>query len=70
LADGPAGVRDRACLVGRVNIDRATGEADHRIVDSGTCHQTPNLNFGPVTDCATALGRSSCCLSIPTVVMG
>ena len=33
-------VRDRASLVGRVKVDRATGEAQHNIVDEGTCHQT------------------------------
>ena len=28
----------------------ATGEAQHKIVDRGTCHQTANLNLGPGTD--------------------
>ena len=40
-ADGT--VVDRASLVGRVNVDRTTGEAQHSIVDSGTCHQTATL---------------------------
>jgi hypothetical protein len=56
IVDSDGRVRDRASLVGRVNIDRATGEAVHRIVDSGTCHQTANLNLGPGTDRATVFG--------------
>jgi hypothetical protein len=56
IVDSRGKVRDRASLVGRVNIDRETGEAEHRIVDSGTCHQTANLNFGPGTDRATVFG--------------
>jgi hypothetical protein len=42
IVDSAGRVRDRASLAGRVNIDRTTGEAVHRIVDSGTCHQTAN----------------------------
>jgi hypothetical protein len=56
IVDADGRVRDRASLVGRVNIDRTTGEAVHRIVDSGTCHQTANLNLGPGTDRATVFG--------------
>jgi hypothetical protein len=56
IVDSAGRVRDRASLVGRVNIDRTTGEAVHRIVDSGTCHQTANLNLGPGTDHATVFG--------------
>lgn len=56
IVDSDGRVRDRASLVGRVNIDRTTGEAVHRIVDRGTCHQTANLNLGPGTDRATVFG--------------
>lgn len=56
IVDSSGRVRDRASLVGRVNIDRSTGEAEHRIVDSGTCHQTANLNLGPGTNRATVFG--------------
>lgn len=56
IVDARGRVRDRASLVGRVNIDRTTGDAVHRIVDRGTCHQTANLNFGPGTDQATVFG--------------
>jgi hypothetical protein len=56
IVDSAGRVRDRASLVGRVNIDRTTGEAVHRIVDSGTCHQMANLNLGPGTDRATVFG--------------
>jgi hypothetical protein len=56
IVDSKGRVRDRASLVGRVNIDRTTGEAVHQIVDSGTCHQTANLNLGPGTDQATVFG--------------
>jgi hypothetical protein len=56
FVDAEGRIRDRASLVGRVNIDRTTGEALHRIVDSGTCHQTANLNLGPGTDQATVFG--------------
>jgi hypothetical protein len=56
IVDSAGRVRDRASLTGRVNIDRTTGEAVHRIVDRGTCHQTANLNFGPGTDQATVFG--------------
>ena len=56
IVDSSGRVRDRASLVGRVNIDRSTGEAEHRIVDRGTCHQTANLNLGPGTDRATVFG--------------
>ena len=56
IVDSDGRVRDRASLVGRVNIDRSTGEAEHEIVDSGTCHQRANLNLGPGTDMATVFG--------------
>jgi hypothetical protein len=56
IVDSRGRVRDHASLVGRVNIDRATGEAKHNIVDRGTCHQTANLNLGPGTDMATVFG--------------
>lgn len=56
IVDSKGRVRDRAALTGRVNIDRATGEAKHRIVDRGTCHQTANLNLGAGTDRATVFG--------------
>jgi hypothetical protein len=56
IVDSRGRVRDRASLVGRVNIDRPTGEAVHRIVDRGTCHQTANLNLGPGTNQATVFG--------------
>jgi hypothetical protein len=56
IVDSEGRVRDRASLVGRVNIDRTTGEAVHQIVDRGTCHQTANLNLGTGTDRATVFG--------------
>jgi hypothetical protein len=56
IVDSRGRVRDRASLVGRVNIDRTTGEAVHRIVDRGTCHQTADLGLGPGTDRATVFG--------------
>jgi hypothetical protein len=56
IVDADGRVRDRAALTGRVNIDRTTGEAVHRIVDRGTCHQTANLGLGPGTDAATVFG--------------
>lgn len=56
FVDSRGRVRDHASLVGRVNIDRTTGEAKHKIVDRGTCHQTANLNLGPGTDAATVFG--------------
>jgi hypothetical protein len=56
IVDAEGRVHDRASLVGRVNIDRTTGEAVHQIVDRGTCHQTANLNLGPGTDRATVFG--------------
>jgi hypothetical protein len=56
IVDARGRVRDRASLTGRVNIDRTTGEAVHRIIDRGTCHQTANLNLGPGTDQATVFG--------------
>jgi hypothetical protein len=54
-------VRDYAALTGRVNIDRTTGEAVHKVVDSGTCHQRANV--GPGADQAVVSARSSCCRS-------
>ena len=40
--------------MGRVDIDRTTGQAVHSIVDEGTCHQTATVGgipgvtvFGP-----------------------
>jgi hypothetical protein len=56
IVDSRGRVVDRASLVGRVNIDRTTGEAVHKIVDRGTCHQTANLGFGAGTDRATVFG--------------
>jgi hypothetical protein len=56
IVDSRGRVRDRASLVGRVDIDRTTGDAVHQIVDRGTCHQTANLNLGPETDRATVFG--------------
>jgi hypothetical protein len=56
FVDSEGRVRDRASLVGQVNIDRTTGEADHQIVDRGTCHQTADLNLGPGTDQSTVFG--------------
>jgi hypothetical protein len=56
IVDARGRVRDRASLTGRVNIDRETGEAVHKIVDRGTCHQQANLNLGPGTDQATVFG--------------
>jgi hypothetical protein len=40
IVDSKGRVRDRASLVGRVTVDRRTGEARHQIIDEGTCHQT------------------------------
>jgi hypothetical protein len=56
IVDSRGKVRDRASLVGRVNIDRATGEARHKIVDRGTCHQTAALPYGPGTEQSTVFG--------------
>ena len=47
IVDSRGRVRDRASLVGRVNIDRTTGDAVHNIVDEGTCHQTATLLGNP-----------------------
>ena len=47
IVDSEGRVRDRASLVGRVNVDRTTGEAVHSIVDEGTCHQTATLLGNP-----------------------
>ena len=43
IVDSEGRVRDRASLVGRVNVDRTTGAAVHNIVDDGSCHQTATL---------------------------
>ena len=43
FVDARGKIRDRASLVGRVRVDRATGAAVHNIVDKGTCHQTATL---------------------------
>jgi hypothetical protein len=56
FVDASGRVRDRASLVGRVNIDRKSGNAFHWILDRGTCHQTANLNLGPGTDQVTVFG--------------
>jgi hypothetical protein len=56
IVDSQGRVRDTASLVGRVNIDRESGQAKHKIIDRGTCHQTANLNLGPGTDMATVFG--------------
>lgn len=50
IVDQRGRVRDRASLVGRVSINRLTGQATHNIVDEGTCHQTSTTGttvFGP-----------------------
>jgi hypothetical protein len=47
IVDSRGRVRDRASLVGRVEIDRTTGEAIHSIVDEGTCHQTATVFGNP-----------------------
>lgn len=47
IIDSEGRVRDRASLVGRVNVDRTTGLAVHNIVDEGTCHQTATLLGNP-----------------------
>jgi hypothetical protein len=47
VVDSQGRVRDRASLVGRVNVDRTTGQAVHNIVDEGTCHQTATLLGNP-----------------------
>jgi hypothetical protein len=69
IVDSKGRVRDRASLVGRVNIDRTTGEAVHQIVDRGSCHQTANLNLGPGTDRATVFGPFFVLPFSTTVVM-
>ena len=56
IVDSRSRVRDRAALTGRVNIDRRTGRAEHKIVDRGTCHQRANAGFGPGTEQATVFG--------------
>ena len=56
FVDSQGKIRDRASLVGRVNIHRKSGIALHWILDRGTCHQTANLNLGPGTDQATVFG--------------
>jgi hypothetical protein len=56
IVDAKGKVRDRASLVGRVNIDRKSGRSFHWILDRGTCHQTANLNLGPGTDAAVVFG--------------
>ena len=56
IVDSRGRIRDRASLLGTVNVDRTTGEAIHRIVDAGTCHQSANLSLGPGTDRATVFG--------------
>ena len=43
IVDADGAIVDRASLVGRVNVDRTTGAAEHSIVDVGTCHQTATL---------------------------
>ena len=56
IVDSRGRVRDRAALTGRVDIDRVTGVAKHKIVDGGTCHQRANLGLGAGTDQATVFG--------------
>jgi hypothetical protein len=56
FVDANGRIRDRASLVGRVNIDTRTGKAFHWILDTGTCHQTANLGLGTGTDQATVFG--------------
>ena len=43
IVDAAGNVVDRASLVGRVNVDRTSGTAEHSIIDAGTCHQTATL---------------------------
>jgi hypothetical protein len=43
IVDADGTIVDRASLIGRVDVDRTTGEAEHSIVDAGTCHQTATL---------------------------
>ncbi len=40
IVDARGRVRDRASLVGSVDVNLKTGAARHKIVDEGTCHQT------------------------------
>jgi hypothetical protein len=47
IVDERGRIRDRASLVGRVKVDRLTGEAWHNIVDAGTCHQTATSGGQP-----------------------
>jgi hypothetical protein len=56
FVDANGRVRDRASLTGLVNIDRTTGEAQHKIINRGTCNQQFNLNLGPGTDQSTIFG--------------
>jgi hypothetical protein len=56
IVDSRGRVREYASLEGRVNVDLKTGNARHKIIDKGTCHQTANLNLGPGTDAATVFG--------------
>ena len=56
IVDAEGRVRDYASLTGLVNIDRTTGEAQHKIINRGTCNQQFNLNLGPGTDRATIFG--------------
>ena len=56
FVDAEGRVRDYASLTGLVNIDRVTGEAQHMIINRGTCNQQFNLNLGPGTDQSTIFG--------------
>jgi hypothetical protein len=56
ITDSRGRVVDRAALTGRVNIDRTTGAAQHKIVDRGTCFQTFDLRLGPGTDRSVIFG--------------
>jgi hypothetical protein len=56
FVDAQGKIRDRASLVGRINVHLDSGKAFHWILDRGTCHQTANLNLGEGTDQATVFG--------------
>jgi hypothetical protein len=72
IVDSEGNVVDYASLVGTVNVDLATGEAEHQVVDSGTCHQTADLSgqFGPGSENAVVFGPFFVLPFNTTVVMG
>jgi hypothetical protein len=59
FVDSRGRIRDRASLVGRVNIDTKTGTALHWILDTGTCHQTADLTAQFGTPGTPGLERST-----------